>query len=195
MKKNRKIILAILSLALVLSAGIGGTYAILNFETESKENKFTHGVVNITIEEPGFDGTADGDGYYLKPVRIKNNSMENELAIVDCYAMVKLVVNWVDDEGNIYPVNNLASKIILYTEKGKAGIGEGWIYSEEDGVYYYEKVLKTSGSESESTPLMKYVTVDTEGLPSGGHLEMNVLSQAVMAGDADNYEEAWSSVK
>ena len=193
MKKNRRIILAILSLALVLSAGIGGTYAILKFETESKENKFTHGVVNITIEEPGFDGTADGDGYYKKDVIIVNNSVNNELAIVDCYAMIKLVVNWVDDDGNVYPVDDMASKVTLYTEKGKPGIGEGWVA--KDGVYYYTEILKTTEGENSSTPLMTYVKVDTTGLPEGGHLEMNVLSQAVMAGDADNYEEAWSSVK
>lgn len=201
MKLNKKIFIPILSLAIVLLLGIGGTFAILQSVTNKAENQFAHGVVNITIEEefPG-EEAKDNPGIYYKKVSILNDSKDGTLPIVDCFAAVKLVVNWVDntDTTKVYPINDMASKITLLTEDEsgnlKEGLGADWIKG-EDGVYYYTKKLETSGEGIRSTALMTHVKVDADGLPKGGHLEINVLSQAVIAGNAKDYSEAWKEAK
>ena len=201
MKMNKKIFIPILSLAVVLLIGIGGTLAILQSVTNKAENKFAHGVVNITIEDDFPDKEEeDNPGVYYKRVSILNDSKDGTLPIIDCYAAVKLIVNWVDntDTTIVYPVNDMASRITLLTEDEAGnlieGLGTDWIKG-EDGVYYYTKKLVTSGEGIRSTALMTHVKVNDNGLPEGGHLEINVLSQAVMAGDTDDYLLAWENAK
>lgn len=201
MKLNKKIFIPILSLAIVLLLGVGGTFAILQSVTNKAENKFAHGVVNITIEEefPGEEEKDNPDIYYKK-VSILNDSKNGTLPIMDCFVAVKLVVNWVDntDTTKVYPINDMASRITLLTkdESGnlKEGLGADWIKG-EDNVYYYTKKLVTSGEGIRSTALMTHVKVNEVDLPEGGHLEINVLSQAVMAGDKDYYSDAWKEAK
>lgn len=164
MKTNKKILVSVCVLAAVIALSVGGTFAMLTAKTDSKDNKFEHGVVNITIDEPGFNGDQDYDSEngYAKVVNIKNDSLDGTLNVVPAYVSVKLVVNWVDDAGNV-----LFAKVD-FTPNYDANV-----WTEKDGIYYSKDLVAVD----DEIHFMDTIKIkDFDKLPSGGHIEVNVLA-------------------
>ena len=170
--------LALLLVGLV----IGGTLAILHAVTETKENQFSSGVINITIDEEFYEEEEDS---YVKKVRFCNDSLDGQLSVADNYIRAKVVTNWVLEDGSVYAIDTeeLMSRITI------DGQEDNWVYNEEDGCYYYTEVV---APDQYTTYLFQTVTIDTTDLPEG-HLEMNVLADAIQIGDFSSYEEAWEA--
>ena len=188
---NKKILIPVLAVVLAAGAGVGGTLAILHARTASASNKFTHGYVNIEIEEDFEKQTED---LYTKEVIIRNDN--SELNTVDTYIRAKLVYSWVEDDGNLYPIasDSLRSCVKL------CGMTEGWIYDDEEDCYYYIEEVAPGDA---TTELMTSVEItDVSGLlpydASGnrlGHLELSVLADGIQADLYESYEEAWEAAQ
>lgn len=156
----------ILSLCLIFALAVGTTFALLKASTAPVENTFT-------AAKSGTDIVEKLDGSQKKSIAVKNTGTAVS------YVRVKLVMNWVDESGNVSaePVNITPS------------ITDNWFL--KDGIYYYKMPVAAKG---ETTNLLQ--TPITQGTaPEGYHLEVTVLAESIQAAPSKAVEGAWTAVK
>ena len=156
----------ILSLCLIFALAVGTTFALLKANTEPVTNTFT-------AAKSGTDIVEKLDGSQKTSIAVKNTGTAVS------YVRVKLVMNWVDESGNVSaePVNITPS------------ITDNWFL--EDGIYYYKMPVAAKG---ETTNLLKDpITQGTA--PEGYHLEVTVLAESIQAAPSKAVEGAWTAVK
>lgn len=160
----------ILSLCLIFALAVGTTFALLKANTDPVTNTFTAAKSDIKIDE-------DVTGGQKKSIVVKNTGTAVS------YVRVKLVMNWVDENGNVSaePVNITPS------------ITDNWFL--KDGIYYYKMPVAANGGET--TNLLKANSPITEPAdkPAGCHLEVTVLAESIQAAPSKAVEGAWTAVK
>lgn len=152
----------ILSLCLIFSLAVGTTFALLKANTEPVTNTFT-------AAKSGTDIVEKLDGSQKKSIIVKNTGTAVS------YVRVKLVMNWVDESGNVSaePVNITPS------------ITADWF--EQGGIYYYKMPVAAKG---ETTNLLQ--TPITQGTaPEGYHLEVTVLAESIQAAPSKAVTDSW----
>lgn len=152
----------ILSLCLIFALAVGTTFALLKASTAPVENTFT-------AAKSGTDIVEKLDGSQKKSIVVKNTGTAVS------YVRVKLVMNWVDENGNVSaePVNITPS------------ITADWF--EQGGIYYYKMPVAANG---ETTNLLK--TPITQGTaPEGYHLEVTVLAESIQAAPSKAVTDSW----
>lgn len=156
----------ILSLCLIFALAVGTTFALLKANTDPVENTFT-------AAKSGTDIVEKLDGNQKKSIVVKNTGTAVS------YVRVKLVMNWVDENGNVSaePVNITPS------------ITDNWF--EQGGIYYYKMPVAAKG---ETTNLLKTPITQTNA-PEGCHLEVTVLAESIQAAPSTAVEGAWKVVK
>lgn len=156
----------ILSLCLIFALAVGTTFALLKASTAPVENTFT-------AAKSGTDIVEELDGNQKKSIVVKNTGTAVS------YVRVKLVMNWVDESGNVSatPVNITPS------------ITDNWF--EKDGIYYYKMPVAAKG---ETTNLLK-TPITQDVAPEGCHLEVTVLAESIQAAPSKAVEGAWTAVK
>ena len=156
----------ILSLCLIFALAVGTTFALLKASTAPVENTFT-------AAKSGTDIVEELDGNQKKSIVVKNTGTAVS------YVRVKLVMNWVDENGSVSatPVDITPS------------ITDNWFL--KDGIYYYKMPVAAKG---ETTNLLQ--TPITQGTaPAGCHLEVTVLAESIQAAPSKAVEGAWTAVK
>lgn len=152
----------ILSLCLIFALAVGTTFALLKANTEPVTNTFT-------AAKSGTDIVEKLDGSQKTSIAVKNTGTAVS------YVRVKLVMNWVDESGNVSaePVNITPS------------ITDNWF--EQGGIYYYKMPVAANG---ETTNLLK--TPITQGTaPEGYHLEVTVLAESIQAAPSMAVQQSW----
>lgn len=152
----------ILSLCLIFALAVGTTFALLKANTDPVENTFT-------AAKSGTDIVEKLDGSQKTSIVVQNTGTAVS------YVRVKLVMNWVDESGNVSaePVNITPS------------ITADWF--EQDGIYYYKMPVAAKG---ETTNLLQ--TPITQGTaPEGCHLEVTVLAESIQAAPSKAVTESW----
>lgn len=152
----------ILSLCLIFALAVGTTFALLKANTEPVTNTFT-------AAKSGTDIVEKLDGNQKTSIAVKNTGTAVS------YVRVKLVMNWVDENGNVSaePVNITPS------------ITDDWF--EQDGIYYYKTPVAAKG---ETTNLLQ--TPITQGTaPEGYHLEVTVLAESIQAAPSKAVTDSW----
>lgn len=153
----------ILSLCLIFALAVGTTFALLKASTAPVENTFTAAKSDIKIDE-------DVTGGQKKSIIVKNTGTAVS------YVRVKLVMNWVDENGNVSaePVNITPS------------ITADWF--EQDGIYYYK--MPVAANDGVTTNLLKDpITQGTA--PEGYHLEVTVLAESIQAAPSKAVTDSW----
>lgn len=156
----------ILSLCLIFALAVGTTFALLKASTAPVENTFT-------AAKSGTDIVEELDGNQKKSIIVQNTGTAVS------YVRVKLVMNWVDENGSVSatPVDITPS------------ITDNWFL--KDGIYYYKMPVAAKG---ETTNLLQ--TPITQGTaPAGCHLEVTVLAESIQAAPSKAVEGAWTAVK
>ena len=156
----------ILSLCLIFALAVGTTFALLKANTDPVTNTFT-------AAKSGTDIVEKLDGSQKTSIKVQNTGTAVS------YVRVKLVMNWVDENGNVSaePVNITPS------------ITDNWFL--KDGIYYYKMPVAAKG---ETTNLLQ--TPITQGTaPEGYHLEVTVLAESIQAAPSKAVEGAWTAVK
>ena len=140
----------ILSLCLIFALAVGTTFALLKANTEPVTNTFT-------AAKSGTDIVEKLDGSQKTSIAVKNTGTAVS------YVRVKLVMNWVDDNGNVSaePVNITPS------------ITADWF--EQDGIYYYKMPV---AAKDFTTNLLK-TPITQDAAPEGYHLEVTVLAESL----------------
>lgn len=152
----------ILSLCLIFALAVGTTFALLKANTEPVTNTFT-------AAKSGTDIVEKLDGSQKTSIAVKNTGTAVS------YVRVKLVMNWVDENGNVSaePVNITPS------------ITDDWF--EQGGIYYYKMPVAAKG---ETTNLLKDpITQGTA--PAGYHLEVTVLAESIQAAPSKAVTDSW----
>ena len=152
----------ILSLCLIFALAVGTTFALFKASTAPVENTFT-------AAKSGTDIVEKLDGSQKTSIAVKNTGTAVS------YVRVKLVMNWVDESGNVSaePVNITPS------------ITDNWF--EQGGIYYYKMPVAAKG---ETTNLLK--TPITQGTaPEGYHLEVTVLAESIQAAPSTAVQQSW----
>lgn len=158
----------ILSLCLIFALAVGTTLAYLKANTSPVTNTFTAAKSDITIDE-------DVTGGQKKSIIVQNTGTATS------YVRVKLVMNWVDGNGNVVSGNNLP-KVTLKE-------GSDWFLG-TDGIYYYTKPVALNCQTSnllDGSPIKQ-----PEDAPDGCHLEVTVLAESIQAAPSTAVEGAWA---
>lgn len=152
----------ILSLCLIFALAVGTTFALLKASTAPVENTFTAAKSDIKIDE-------DVTGGQKKSIIVKNTGTAVS------YVRVKLVMNWVDENGNVSaePVNITPS------------ITDNWFL--KDGIYYYK--MPVAAKDFTTNLLQTPITQDAA--PEGYHLEVTVLAESIQAAPSTAVQQSW----
>ena len=160
----------ILSLCLIFALAVGTTFALLKANTDPVENTFTAAKSETKIVEEFGDGQK-------KSIKVQNTGTAVS------YVRVKLVMNWVDESGNvsaepvgITPVINTAD----------------WFLG-TDGIYYYK--MPVAANNGETTNLLQKSITEPTDKPAGCHLEVTVLAESIQAAPSAAVQGAWKVVK
>lgn len=152
----------ILSLCLIFALAVGTTFALLKASTAPVENTFT-------AAKSGTDIVEELDGNQKKSIVVKNTGTAVS------YVRVKLVMNWVDENGNVSaePVNITPS------------ITDNWFL--KDGIYYYK--MPVAAKDFTTNLLQTPITQGTA--PEGYHLEVTVLAESIQAAPSKAVQQSW----
>lgn len=161
MKNNRiwKLLPLLLILVLLGALAVSGVFAALTDSTAILENNFEPARVSAQIKD--------------------QNCVVNS-GTAPCLVRVKLIVNWVDENGMLLvsPPEDASCK---WTG------GEGWTHignasDPADGYWYYNQPLPASYS---TTPVLSDLTAQ------GGTLQIKLLAELVQAAPADAAASLW----
>lgn len=155
----------ILSLCLIFALAVGTTFALLKASTAPVENTFT-------AAKSGTDIVEELDGNQKKSIVVKNTGTAVS------YVRVKLVMNWVDDNGNVSaePVNITPS------------ITDDWF--EQGGIYYYKMPVAPDGKTENLLKADSPITEPADK-PAGCHLEVTVLAESIQAAPSTAVQQSW----
>lgn len=154
----------ILSLCLIFALAVGTTFALLKASTAPVTNTFT-------AAKSGTDIVEELDGNQKKSIVVKNTGTAVS------YVRVKLVMNWVDENGNVS-----ATPVNITVDYDNTN----WF--EQDGIYYYK--MPVAANNGETTNLLQ--TPITQGTaPEGYHLEVTVLAESIQAAPSAAVTESW----
>ena len=162
-QKNVKSSLVLLCLVLTFCLSVGGTLAFVLGRSNSITNLFKPAQVSCSVDDDDLSITNTGN--------------------VDAYIRAAVVVNWMDENGNISgtkPTN--ADYTITYDSNA---------WSEDGGIYYYY-------SSVDPGETVKFVTVtDTGKVNESYKLVAEVVAEAIqaegMGEDIDTAQEAWAA--
>lgn len=152
----------ILSLCLIFALAVGTTFALLKANTAPVENTFT-------AAKSGTDIVEKLDGSQKTSIAVKNTGTAVS------YVRVKLVMNWVDDNGNV------SAESVNITPS----ITADWF--EQDGIYYYKMPV---AAKDFTTNLLK-TPITQDAAPEGYHLEVTVLAESIQAAPSKAVTESW----
>lgn len=154
----------ILSLCLIFALAVGTTFALLKANTEPVTNTFT-------AAKSGTDIVEELDGNQKKSIVVKNTGTAVS------YVRVKLVMNWVDESGNVSaePVNITPS------------ITADWF--EQGGIYYYK--MPVAANDGVTTNLLQTPITEPADKPDGCHLEVTVLAESIQAAPSKAVTDSW----
>lgn len=158
----------ILSLCLIFALAVGTTFALLKASTAPVENTFTAAKSDIKIDE-------DVTGGQKKSIVVKNTGTAVS------YVRVKLVMNWVDENGSVS-----ATPVNITVDYDNTN----WF--EQDGIYYYKMPV---AADAVTTNLLQTPITEPADKPAGCHLEVTVLAESIQAAPSKAVEGAWTAVK
>lgn len=151
----------ILSLCLIFALAVGTTVALLVAHTNAVTNTFTAAKSKITIEEKTDNGIKS-------EIYVKNEGTATS------YVRVKLVMNWVSDDGKTISGEPVNIDVNYDTDN--------WFL--KDGIYYYRTPVgpKDSGNDTTANLLKAGSPIkQPDDAPDGYHLEVTVLAESIQA--------------
>lgn len=167
----------ILSLCLIFALAVGTTFALLKANTAPVTNTFKAATseTHVDVEDSGNEKTG---------IFVTNKGTATS------YVRVKLVMNWVSDDGKTISGEPVNIDVKYDTTK--------WF--EQDGIYYYKTPVAPVGEKpnnvtSNLLQANSPITEPTEGKPEGYHLEVTVLAESIQAAPSTAVEGAWTAVK
>ncbi len=172
--KNKKLILLISMIAImILAVTAGTTIAWLNDKTDPVVNTFEPAKVTSQVEE-------SVDNNIKSNVKIRNTSN------IDAYIRAKVVINWVDKDGNVAgqtPVENKDYTIEYNLSK------DGW-WQGTDGFYYYSSPV--APDDLTGVLINSCKVKDGANVPEGYYLSVEIIADAIQSVPTSVVEDNWN---
>ena len=171
-RKQTKRRTTLLSIFIILSLAVSGTLAYIVARTDNVNNQFEPSYVTCQVnanDDDTFDVTNTSD--------------------IDAYIRAAIVVNWMDDQGNVRGISPKASDYSLTVN------ATDWWKDTKTGYYYYKYSVVPAGVTEDL--ITSYGLAAGVTAPSGYELCVEVVAEAIQAdGDTDNgavpaYRDAW----
>lgn len=191
-RNNRKPIIFIVSLMMLLIAMVGGTVGFLRATSGQVTNTFTPGEVKITINEK-VTSTSKSDITFTNPDKDGDN---NPLDTVPVYIRATLVIYWTDtfdltDDGVVNPTEQIVPMPAGAKIEGGTALGTGWFKVDDSDIYYYSAPVAPGSS---TTVMLDTITVTVpEGSTAQCHID--VRAEAIQAEPETVVTAAWEDVK
>lgn len=172
---RRKPYIIVLCILLILCIAAGGTLAYMFSKTGQLDNQFALAKVTCQVNanaDSSFDVTNTGD--------------------VDAYIRAAIVVNWMDDLGNVRGIPPAASEYELILNN------TDW-FGHHDGYYYYRYSVHPAAEPGSITEdlVQSYGLATGITVPDGYKLAVEVVAEAIQAdgttdvGDIPAVTDAW----
>ncbi len=161
----------ILSMCLIFALAVGTTFALLKANTAPVTNTFK-------AAESGTDIKVVDDKDKKTSIIVENTGTATS------YVRVKLVMNWVSEDGKTISGEPVNIDVEYDTTK--------WF--EQGGIYYYMTPVGPRGSGNDTTAnLLKAGSPITEPAekPDGYHLEVTVLAESIQAAPSEAVTGSW----
>lgn len=171
-RRRTNMLVGLLGIILILSLAVGGTFAYLKAVTNKVENQFAPARVACIVNS-GSDGTFD----------VKNDSD------VDAYIRAAIVVNWMDDNGNVRGIAPVATEVDIKVNT------TDWWQDSNTGYYYYKRLV--SSEEVTEDLITSFGLAERATVPNGYQLSVEVVAEAIQAagvsdsGESPVYKLAW----
>lgn len=188
---KKRLTLLLVSLSLILVAGVGVTLALIIDSTREVENVFQPSRVSCAVVED--QKTDDAPTGQVK-VEEKTNVKIKNTGDTDAYIRAAIIVNWktTPEDGNLVwaqaPVEGTDYTLTLNLS------ADGWVKSTTDGYYYYSApvvpddltgVLITSATQKVAGP------VDPDGKQY--YLSIEIVASAIQSTLATSAQGAWAA--
>lgn len=165
---RKKLSVGLLSLLVVLACAVSGTLAWISTTSGTVTNTFTPAKVTTEVDE-------NIEGPTKKNVAITNTGD------VDAYIRAAIVVNLVDEAGNVsaqQPVRGDDKDYIFELAENS-----GWNLGSDDYYYYESKVAPNKTTEI----LLKQVQIveETNTIPADLHLQVTIIAEGIQADGMD----------
>lgn len=161
----------ILSLCLIFALAVGTTVALLKANTAPVTNTFKAATseTHVDVEDSGNEKTG---------IFVKNEGTATS------YVRVKLVMNWVSDDGKTISGEPVNIDVNYDTDN--------WFL--KDGIYYYRTPVgpKDSGNDTTANLLKAGSPIkQPDDAPDGYHLEVTVLAESIQAAPSKAVQQSW----
>ena len=161
-KRNKKILVLLVSAALLLTVAVSGTVAFLADSTGGVVNTFQPASVQPQINE-----SFEND--------VKQNVTITNVGKTEGYFRVAIVVTWRDAQGNVYPA--MPKENEDYSLSLNLGTGANQ-WTADGGYYYYNQELSP---DEESANLINSCTPVAGKAPEGYNLHVAIAAQGVQS--------------
>ena len=172
----------------VALAATAVTYALLSTSSQPNVNTFSgaYGQVNIAVVENS-DGKNREDEVNNNNTVVFDKITDTDIEKEDTYVRVKLVPQIVSDTDETIVYGG--SVKLTYTMNTTADNNGGmWKYDNTTDTFYYTRALAPN---EESAALLQKVKLKEGKIPDGYHLELNVLTDGIIANPKENLNDAW----
>ena len=167
MKKTKKPAALLASLVLVVVVAVAGTVSFIATQTQGVVNTFTPSSIPVEIHETFNGGTKSN-------VRIENEGNAN------AYIRAAVVVNWVDEDGNVLGQRPVKGTDYSITYDLLNGWAEG-----DDGYYYWTAIVPATNGTDLTGVLISEATVLKDAPVRGYDLAIDIMAQSIQADGVD----------
>ncbi|MBR2490694.1 MAG: hypothetical protein IKB65_04345 [Ruminiclostridium sp.] len=165
---KQKKLMAVVSVALLLCAAVGGTLAWMTAQTPAVTNTFEAAEVEVTIGE---DFTSEG----------KSNIKLTNSGDIPAYLRAAIIMNWEKDGKVVYdstcPLPDLTA----------LALGAEWKMI--NGYYYYTS--EVASGDTTSSAIFTNTIAEPDSKPEGAHLQVTILAEGIQAMPENAIQEAW----
>lgn len=174
---KKRLTVLLVSLSLVLVAGVGVTLALIIDSSGPVDNTFEPSHVSCAVVE---NGTAYETG--MVEVASKENVTIQNTGDTDAYIRAAIIVNWKKADGTVWAQAPASKDYTL-------AIGGDWDLG-TDGYYYY----KSSVAPKDLTTALITSATQVNSAPEEGYfLSIEIVASAIQSSLAGNAQGAWSA--
>ena len=163
-KLNKKTLILMISIVLLLGVSVGSTFAFLVTKTDVLQNVFSPSYVNVLVSDGKATNTGETKAFFRMTAVVTLQSNSNENVYLGSQPLV---------EGVNYT--------LTYTENG-------WVKG-TDGYYYYPQAVQMN--DSVNLPTADITLTSGYTVPSGYLVSVQYLVTAIQASPSWSVENAW----
>lgn len=182
---KKRLILLLVSLSLILAAGVGVTLALIIDQSDDVENVFEPSRVSCAVVEKinGSEETTGGTATTIDEVTLKKDVQIKNTGDTDAYIRAAIIVNWKKADGTVW-AQAPADEDYTMT------IGSDWT---KIGDFYYYKSSVIPGDTT--TNLIVSATQENSAPEEGYYLSIEIVASAIQSSLANTAQGAWEAAK